>query len=242
MNYLDIIFIAIALYFVFNGYRKGLVKSVGGILGIFVGAYFAGLFYPTVSSFIQGIANFLNQFECDIIGFLIVFIVVNRLFALVVVIVDKIVNIPIIGFVNRVFGAIFGFLGAALLVGIITIVLANIGSSLGDKNPVLNSKIIPYTDYAVKVIQPFLPSSFESVKDIISDGANNLKNKTEETTNINVDDMSLDELIDYLNSDNKVPEDVIQKIKDNEFKNQKNITADMIKEKFNEYLNNVKEE
>lgn len=242
MNYLDIIFIVIALYFVFNGYRKGLVKSIGGILGLFVGAYFAGLFYLNVSSLIHGVANFLTQFQCDIISFLLVFIVANRLFALVVVIVDKIVNIPIIGFINRVFGAIFGLLGAILLVALISIVLANIGSSLGEKNPVLNSKIMPHINYAVKVVQPFLPSSFESVKNIILDKSNSLKNTASEKPNINVDNMTLDELIDYLNSDNKVPQDVIQKIKDNEFKNQKNITAEMIKEKFNEYLNNVKEE
>ncbi|MDD3284303.1 MAG: CvpA family protein [Patescibacteria group bacterium] len=242
MNYLDIIFIAIALCFVFSGYRKGLVKSVGGILGLFVGAYFAGLFYPTVSSFIQGVASFLSQFESDIISFLLVFIITNRLFALVVVIVDKIVNIPIISFINRVFGAIFGLFGSVILVALVTMVLANIGSSLGDKNPVLNSKLIPHIDYAIKVVQPFLPSNFESVKDIVSNNANNLRNMVDEKPNVNVDDMTLDELIDYLNSDNKVPQSVIEKIKENEFKNQKNITAEMIKEKFNEYLNNVKEE
>ena len=53
MNYLDIIFIIIIVSCTFWGLKKGLIKVIGGIIGIFVGIYFAGLLYPQLSDWLR---------------------------------------------------------------------------------------------------------------------------------------------------------------------------------------------
>lgn len=238
MNYLDIIFIVIAFFLILNGFRKGIIKSIGGILGIFVAVYLTGLLYPSLAEWMKTSFDFFKGFEADVISFIVLFLITNRLFALVIYIVDKIFSLPVVGGLNKLLGALFGFLQALLIVSILVTILANFGFVLGSKNPVVNSRIAPYVENVLNIVKPFLPDNLKDIPSAIF-------NKTDEVIGDkikeNLEDMSLDELIDYLNQDNKVPSDIIKKIKENEFKNQKNITAETIKEKFEEYLNNIKE-
>jgi uncharacterized membrane protein required for colicin V production len=236
MNYLDVIFIIIVLFFTFNGLRKGLVKVVGGILGIFVGIYFAGLFYLQFSEWFQGITQIFGSTESNIIGFIVVFIVVNRIFALIIFLLDKIVSIPIINSINKLLGGILGFFQGVLIIVLIVTIFTNLGSFVGADNAISASKIAPYSEKVIAVIRPFLPQDLKSIPKSFFDGS---MLKEVEVPEVNLEDMNIDELIDYLNSDHKVEGSVIEKIKENALNEGKENMTEYITNQFKEYLNTV---
>lgn len=236
MSYLDIIFIIIIVFFIFNGLRRGLVRVIGGIIGLFVGIYLAGLLYPEMSAWLQSLLGFSNDIIGNIIGFLVVFIVANRLFAIVIWLLDRIVNLPLIGTVNRLLGGIFGLIEGLLIVSVIVAVLTNFG--VFDKKPELisNSKIIPYTNSFYKVIRPILPKDLKSIPDYLFKPP---KGDESELNVKSVDEMSLDELIDYLNAEGRVQKSIIEQIKENALKEKGDNVAEYIKNKFKEYLDTL---
>ena len=235
MNYLDVIFIIIILFFTFNGLRKGLVKVVGGILGIFVGIYFAGLFYLQFSEWLQTLTQIFGSTESNIIGFIVVFIVVNRVFAIIIFLLDKIVSIPIINSINKLLGGTLGFLQGALIITLIVTVFTNLGSFVGADNVISNSRIAPYSEKAITIIKPFLPKDLKSIPGKFFDGSM-LKMPEVEIPEVNLEEMSIDELIDYLNSGGKVQKSIIDKIKENALNEEKENVTEYITNQFKEYL------
>jgi len=238
MNYLDIIFIIIILFFTFNGLRKGLVRVVGGILGIFVGIYLAGVFYLQFSEWLQTLTDLFGPTEANIISFIVVFIIANRLFAVIIFLLDTIVKIPIINSVNKLLGGALGFLQGALIVTLIVTVFTNLGSLAGADNVISNSQIAPYSQKAITLIKPFLPKDLKSIPAKFFDGS--LMQIPEiQIPELNPEDMSIDELIDYLNSDNKVQKSLIDKIKENALNESKENVTEYITNQFKEYLDRV---
>jgi len=238
MNYLDIIFIIIILFFTFNGLRKGLVKVVGGILGIFVGIYLAGVFYLQFSEWLQTLTDLFGSTEANIISFIVVFIIANRLFAVVIFLLDTIVKIPIINSVNKLLGGALGFLEGALIVTLIVTVFTNLGSFVGADNVISNSQIAPYSQKAITLIKPFLPQDLKSIPGKFFNGSM-LQLPQEEIPEINLEEMGIDELIDYLNSDNKVQESIIDKIKENALNESKENVTEYITNQFKQYLDTI---
>jgi|GEM_PF-200380 uncharacterized membrane protein required for colicin V production len=236
MNYLDVIFIIIILFFTFNGLRKGLVKVVGGILGIFVGIYLAGLFYLQFSEWLQTLTDIFGSTESNIISFIVVFIITNRLFAVIIYLLDKIVSIPIINSINKFLGGLLGFLQGFLIIALIVTIFANLGSFVGADNVISNSKIAPYAQKVITIIKPFLPKDLKSIPDGFFDNPL-LPLSNLEAPEVDLEGMNIDELIDYLNSDNKVDSSVIENIKENALKEEKDNITEYITNQFKEYLN-----
>ena len=236
MNYLDIIFIIIIVSCTFWGLKKGLIKVVGGIIGIFVGIYFAGLLYSQVSDWLMDLLGFSSQTAGDILGYIVVFIVANRLFALLILILDKIFSLPIIGGINRILGGIFGLIEGVLIVSIITIVLSNL-AFIGADSVLAESKIVPLTNPIFEFIKPIFPKGFESISNIITKAKEIDTSAVQDV--IDTGSMTIDELINYLNADGRVQQDIIDQIKENALQEQRENASEYIKEKFQEYLDTL---
>ena len=114
MQYTDLIILAIIALFFAHGFKRGLIQVAGGFVGILVGSYLAGLYAATF----EGTTKF--------IVFSIVFIVLNRVAALVFYLVDKafhfIAIIPGLGAINRIAGGLLGMVEAIVVLGIILFV------------------------------------------------------------------------------------------------------------------------
>jgi membrane protein required for colicin V production len=76
MNYIDIIFLIIILFFTVMGLRKGLVRSAGGIIAIILGFYGASIFYSQFSLWLQGLTSIFSETVANILSFVLVFIIV----------------------------------------------------------------------------------------------------------------------------------------------------------------------
>lgn len=119
---LDIVLTLFLAVFVGWGFGNGLIRAIGGILAIIVGAAAASRFYPLVGDLIAG---FFGRFRplADITAFTILFLLFGRLFGIVVSLFEKAFDIlailPFLKTVNRVLGAVFGFFLGVLFVGAI---------------------------------------------------------------------------------------------------------------------------
>ena len=121
MNPFDILIIIIIVYCVVRGLFRGLVKEVSSIFGVLGGFYAAYSYYPQV-------ANLLSRLVADtayrnILSFLIIFCLVLILINVLGIIIKYLLNIAFLGWVDRVFGLVFGMTKGILIISVLLIIL-----------------------------------------------------------------------------------------------------------------------
>lgn len=121
MNWLDWLLIASIFGYVWGGFWTGLIQSVGGLVGLFLGSIVASRLYDRVGDFTQPLFGG-NGLVADIVAFLFLFLLINRLVGLAFFLVNKMFNLvavlPGMKLMNRFGGAVFGLLEGGLFVGI----------------------------------------------------------------------------------------------------------------------------
>ncbi len=236
MNYIDIIILIILAIFIFGGVKKGLVRSIGEILGVFVSIYVAINFYEVCSSWLENAVSFLHGTVTDIVSVILLFIVVNIAISVLVYFIDKIFSLPILNFFNHLLGGIFGLIGGVVLIVVLFFIFAYFGIGVGMFE---NSKAIPYVEKVSFFIKPLLPQDLKSVS--ISDFLENtwIYNLKNSINNLPDDINSVDKLVAYLRENVGIGENIISDIKDSQFKGKTNLTIEEIKTKLQDYLNNI---
>ncbi len=171
MSIFDISLLIILAGFVFNGLFKGLIRSLGHIIGLLVGAYVASHYYLAVFEWVKNLAAGHDTVG-KVIIFILVFVVVTRLVDFIFLLLEKafkfIAIIPGSKYINNLLGAILGFFGGAIFLGLILFVISKyalIGNFFGDQ--LVNSQIAPWLVKIASVIMPLLPSALKILKSII---------------------------------------------------------------------------
>ncbi|HLD27850.1 MAG TPA: CvpA family protein [Patescibacteria group bacterium] len=160
MSALDIIILFLLALFIWKGIRMGLIESVGGIIGLFIGAFMAGRYYDEAAAMLKGLL-FGSEMLATILGFLLVFIVVNRAIALLFWVVDKIFNIiaiiPLLKTFNRLLGGLFGLIEGLIFMGIIVFFLSLLPFTGSVGRAVDDSRFAGIFTTVGKLADPFLP-------------------------------------------------------------------------------------
>jgi len=118
MNWLDIVLAIPMLWFLYRGFRNGLIIELASLAALILGIYVALHF----SFYVEGwlVDNFeISEKYLYIISFALTFIIVAVLVFLAGKIIHKLVGIIFLGFLNRLAGGIFGLLKAALVLSVI---------------------------------------------------------------------------------------------------------------------------
>lgn len=121
MNFFDIIIVIILGYCVLRGIFRGLLKELSSIVGVLGGFYAAYTYYMVVAKHLsKWIANtgYLN-----IWSFLIIFCSVFVIISILGVIINYILKISFLGWVDRICGAGFGAIKGILIVSVLFITL-----------------------------------------------------------------------------------------------------------------------
>jgi membrane protein required for colicin V production len=117
MVLLDYILLAIILGMALLGLRRGLLQSIGSILGIVLATIIASRFYEVVANWFGG-SNLTN-----LLVFIAIFSITVKLVGLIFWLLGKIFKIitvlPIISHLDRFFGLILGFVEALLVLAVI---------------------------------------------------------------------------------------------------------------------------
>src|SRR5437762_1075274 len=121
LTWFDLILLLSVFGYVWGGFWTGLIQAIGGLIGLFVGEILASRYYVNFGALLKPVFN-NNGIIADIFAFILIFLIVTRLVGVVFYFVNKIFNfiaiIPGLKFINRLGGAVFGFLEGALFTGI----------------------------------------------------------------------------------------------------------------------------
>lgn len=121
MPIVDVILTITLSGFVFYGFFFGLIRMVGNLAGLIVGAWFASHYYLLAYNFIERFYS-SSQNLIKILTFLILLSLVSKAVSLLFIIIDKTYHllsiIPFLKTINRLAGAIFGFFEGSLAIGL----------------------------------------------------------------------------------------------------------------------------
>ncbi|MCD4746342.1 MAG: CvpA family protein [Bacteroidales bacterium] len=122
MNYIDIIFIVPLIWFAYRGFSKGLIIEVTSLIALILGIYFGIYFSNYAADFLTGNFN-INQRYIPVISFAVTFIIIVIVVFIIGRILEKFINLIALGFFNKVAGAFFGILKAAVILSIILFII-----------------------------------------------------------------------------------------------------------------------
>lgn len=118
MNWLDIVLAIPLLWFLYKGFRNGLVIELASLAALILGIYAALHFSFYVQGYLE--ENFeIAENYLYIISFAITFLIVAIIVYLAGKIIHKVISIVALGFLNRLAGGVFGVLKAALVLSVI---------------------------------------------------------------------------------------------------------------------------
>ncbi len=171
MNTLDIILLIFIGLSSFNGLKRGLIRSLGDIIALLVGAYLASTFYLQLQEWLIMRVE-LNESIAGILAFVILFIVLTRAISLLFYFLEKTFNtlaiIPGSKYINNILGAVFGFLKASIFFALVIHVSSHYLFFDGALYNLIKASLIkPYLDLILKIILPLLPQAIRALQSIL---------------------------------------------------------------------------
>ncbi len=171
MNWLDILLGVILLVSVIAGLKHGLARTGIGFVALIVALFSAMWLYPMAAAPIRGFIH--SAAASNVMGFLLIFAVVVALGALVSWIVEKLLKVVHLSWLNRLLGGAFGLLRGVLVCGAIVLLYM----AFAGKEPphsVRESRIAPYVVHATRAIAYAAPreirtgfdKSYEKLKEV----------------------------------------------------------------------------
>lgn len=169
MSILDLILVLVILCFVGFGFKAGIVRMIGMILGTVLGIFIAGFFYQRIAEFL--LPFFLGNLNlARIISFILIFILVSRLIGLIFWIIVKLTNLiarlPLINIVNRLGGAFLGLVEANICLGLILYFLSKYSLGSFFDGLLLNSLLAEPLILFVSFLTVLLPEEIQEIQSI----------------------------------------------------------------------------
>jgi len=109
VNFVDIILGIILLYAIFKGFRNGFFVELASLVSLLLGVYLSIEFSDFTADFIRKNLSFDSEY-LEIIAFFVTFVLVVIAVTLLAKVFTKIVDFASFGWINRLFGAVFGLL------------------------------------------------------------------------------------------------------------------------------------
>ncbi len=154
-SYLDLFFAIPLVWGIVRGLMSGFIRSlsvfVGLILGITLAQVFASDLSPTIQEWFT-----MSDKQCLSLSYVIIFIIVMVLVAIIARILDKFINLILLGWLNKLLGAIFGFFKWAIILSFFIMVIEYANSKFEFLSPEKKSESILYEPIK-KVVPTIMP-------------------------------------------------------------------------------------
>ena len=165
MNWLDIVILVVTAIALFFGLRIGIIKAVLSLAGLIVGIILAGRYYLPLAerlTFIpQDISFFPQASLAEIIAFAIILIGTMLIASVAAALLKWTASMVMLGWVNRLGGAIFGLLLGALLCSAL---LAIWGKFLGVAGAISESSLAVILLDRFPAVMALLPDEFDAIR------------------------------------------------------------------------------
>jgi len=122
MHLIDIIFLVPILWALYKGFKKGLVIEITSLLALILGIYGAIKLSDVTASYLTGQFEMSKQ-NMGIISFAVTFIIIVGLVYLIGKIIEKMVDLVALSFLNKVGGAFFSGLKVAMIISIVLVTI-----------------------------------------------------------------------------------------------------------------------
>ena len=129
MNTLDIVLLVSVGIGILFGLKSGLVKQLSFGAGIVIGLLQATIFYPRTAAWLQELTEW-DSLICTILGFVAIFVATTMIINLAGIILRWLLKAVLLGWVDRILGAIFS---TAIAMGIVVLGV-NISESIAPNN------------------------------------------------------------------------------------------------------------
>ena len=162
MNWLDIVIVVVIGITTVIGLMKGIIKMALTLGGLVLGIFLAGRYYVPFSEHLTLISS---PTWAKIAAFAIIFVGVMIAAAVLAHFLEKAASAILLGWVNRLIGAIIGFFVGAFFCGA---VLAIWVKYLGFTNAIEASNLAPILLDRFPSVLALLPSEFDGIKNFFN--------------------------------------------------------------------------
>jgi len=166
----DLILLLILFLFIGFGFFLGLIQTLGAVLGAVLGAWLAGIYYLPFSDWLTPIM-FGHGNTAKVVAFIIIFVLVSRLIGLVFWLIGKIFHlisiIPFTKTINRLLGALFGFLEGSLVIGLSLYFIMQLPFSDWFSGVIIGSKVAFWLMKMGAILAPLLPALLRHAQAIL---------------------------------------------------------------------------
>ncbi len=158
MNWLDIAIIVVIAFSIFRGFRAGIIKAVLSLAGLIIGVILAGRYYIPLSELLP----FIPQTGvAKAVAFAIILIGVVVIAAIIASLLKWAASVVMLGWVNRLGGALFGLGLGAILCGAL---LATWVKFLGIAGAIVESTLARILLDHFPVVLALLPDEFDVIR------------------------------------------------------------------------------
>lgn len=118
MNAIDIVFLILLLWAAWKGFKRGLVIELASLAALVLGIYAALNFSAYASRLLSGYVD-LDPYWLNILSFALTFLGVMLAVILLGKILEKMVNLVMLGLLNKILGLVFSVLKTAVVLSVL---------------------------------------------------------------------------------------------------------------------------
>ena len=175
MNWLDYLFLLIALFYAIHGFARGFSRVIVGLIAAVAGLFVACWTYGVAASYLQPYVS--SKAVANVLGFFLIFIAIQILGAIIGKILHKLFRWTGLGWLDRLLGLAFGALKAAVL-GVVLVLILTAFPMKPIPDSVAHSRIAPYLLEAAQAVSYAAPrelrdgfaESFDRLRDLWKKG------------------------------------------------------------------------
>jgi len=152
MNIFDIIVVVVVSFCLISGLFKGLIREISGIIGVVAGFYGAYTYYPLITVYAEKWIE--NPGIRNLTAFFLLFCAIVVVVSLISVLIRKFLKLVFLGWVDTIFGLVFGAAKGILIVSVLFIMITTFLPK--SSNILTNSKFSPYVAKVSKAMTVFV--------------------------------------------------------------------------------------
>ncbi len=124
MNTIDVVILIIILLFTIRGLFRGFILELSTLVGLVIG-YLAGITYlGLLSGLLQSLMPEAPVSILNIVSFSVIFIGINIVLKIAAGLVTKTLKFAMLGWLNRLLGAVFGLTKSVLILSIVVFLIS----------------------------------------------------------------------------------------------------------------------
>jgi membrane protein required for colicin V production len=163
MSWLDIVLLVILAVAAFTGLRAGLIKSVLAFAGMIAGIFLAMRFYDDLGLWLQGPIG--NEGIANVVAFVAILLGVLLVATVLSSLLGGLISAIGIGWLNRLGGAAFGLIFAAISLGALLAALTRYPVFSWLEDAITGSFVASFLLDKFPVVLALLPPEFDSIRE-----------------------------------------------------------------------------